>query len=187
LSYLTEEEQNRKIEAYHKSIEADKLLANGLPGEALIKMKEAAAEDGTYEIRAEFIGKEDKRKIQVSSTVRNVIIPFLTDAGFEIKGGGKWEEGKFLERNINGAHSALLIGRDKFGHKLSVLAVRSKNDDKAEYFDWRSAGILTSSLAYSKQFELEAVCKKYCELFASVIFPWFEEITNDIADERLSL
>jgi hypothetical protein len=163
-----------KHSGYIKSVEAEKLLALGKLDEARLKMAEAAELDRTYAVRAELIGREDGRRLRVSATVRKVIIPFLTKAGFEVDGGGGWSEGKFLKRRKNNAEHAVLIGRDKFGYRLSVMAARITESGKCEYFDMRTTGIRSGSLAYKTQTELEAVCTRWCELIARHVFPWWE-------------
>jgi len=169
------ETDEAKHDAYVKSVESDNLLAMGRIDEARLKMAEAADLDKAYAVRAVLFGREDVRKIQVSAAVRRILIPFLAKAGFEVTGGGGWSEGKFLNRKINNVDHAILIGRDKFGKRLGVLAARTRDLGKAEYFDWRTVGIRSDSLAYKTQEELEAVCAWWCELLAQHVFPWWNE------------
>lgn len=172
----TENEIDRnKLDAYLKSIEADKLLATGRIDEARHKMAEAASLDKAYVVRAELIGREDARKIRVGATVRRILIPFLTEADFEVAGGGHWSEGKCLGRKKNNVHNTILIGRDKFGNMLGILAARRRDPGKPEYFDWRTVGIRSGSLAYKTQEELEVVCTRWCSLLSLHLFPWFDE------------
>ena len=163
-----------KHDAYVKSVEADKLLVIGRIEEARGTMQAAAALDKTYEVRAELIGRKDARKIQVSATVRRILIPFLTTAGFAVSAGGRWSEGKFLYRH-NDAH-IIHIGRDKFGHRLGLLAARCRDTSTTDYFDWRIAGIRSGCLAYTTQEELERVCWRWCDILSLHVFPWLEEI-----------
>jgi hypothetical protein len=172
----------KKHDAYVKSIEADKLLAMGRITEARRKMEEAAALDTTYAVRAEYIGREDTRKIRVSATVRKILVPFLAQAGFEVSDGGYWAEGKELSRENANTHHTILIGRGKFGHRLSILAARSGDAISPEIFDWRTVGIRSECLAYTTQEELEAVCLRWCDLLTLHVFPWFDEVSNVISE-----
>jgi len=138
-------------------------------------MAEAAGLDGAYAVRAELIGREDARKIQVSATVRKVLIRFLTEAGFAVDGDGGWSEGKFLKRRKNNAGQTVLIGRDKFGCRLGVTAARIPDSGKCEYFNLRTIGIRSDSLACKTQLELEAMCARWCELVERHVFPWWDE------------
>ena len=169
------ETDQAKHDAYVKSVESDNLLAAGRIDEARLRMEEAAGLDKAYAVRAVLFGRKDARKIQVSTAVRKLIIPFLAKAGFEVKAGGSWSEGKFLIRRKNNAEHAVLIGRDKFGNRLGVLAARTPASGKCEYFDWRTLGIRSDSLAYKTQEELEAVCAWWCELIGQHVFPWWDE------------
>jgi hypothetical protein len=163
-----------KLDAYVKSIEADKLLAAGRLEDARLKMGEAAALDGTYFIRAELIGKEDTGRIRVSATVSKLLVPFLLESGFEVQGGGCWREGKFLNRHKSNVHGSLLIGRDKFGCLLCIGAARWRDPARTEHFDWRTVGIRSGCLAYKTQGELEAACARWCELISLHLFPWLD-------------
>ncbi|GAK50710.1 hypothetical protein U14_01943 [Candidatus Moduliflexus flocculans] len=163
-----------KHEAYVKSIEADKLLVMGRIEDARFTMEAAAALDKTYVVRAELLGRKDPRKIQVSATVRRILIPFLTTAGFAVSGGGRWSEGTFLSRHHE-AHM-ILIGRDKFGHRLGILAARRRDPSPTEYFDWRTVGIRSGCLAYTTQEELEVVCWRWCDILSWHLFPWLDAV-----------
>jgi len=171
---LHEIDQN-KHDAYVLSVEADKMLAEGYINEARLKMSEAANLDKAYAVRAELIGHEDKRKIRVSSTVRRIIIPFLIEADFKIKDNVHWSEGKDLQRKINDVNNVVLIGRDKFGNRLSILAAKWKDPKEVEYYDWHSIGMRSGSLAYKTQEELELVCRRWCEIINIHILPWFDK------------
>ncbi|MBN2086388.1 MAG: hypothetical protein JW748_14305 [Anaerolineales bacterium] len=175
MTYGIHEIDEAKLAGYEKSVEADKLLAAGRIGEARQKMAEAAELDKAYAVRAELIGREDARKIRVGAAVRKILVPFLVQAGFGIDGGGGWSEGKYLKRRKNKAEQTVLIGRDKFGYRLSVLAARIPDSDKCEFFNLRTIGIRSDSLAYKTQAELEAACVRWCELIERHIFPWWEE------------
>ncbi len=174
MSYGLHEIDHKKLAGYEKSIEADKLLAKGLIDEARIMMTDAASADKTYSVRAELIGRQDSRKIRVSTTVRQIIIPFLTEAGFNVTEGGKWAEGKFLRRTKDNVINSILIGRDKFGNRLGIMVAQYQDQSKVEYFDWCTIGIRSGTLAYKTQEELEAVCKRWCDLITLYVFPWFD-------------
>lgn len=165
----------KKLTGYERSIEADKLLAKGLIDEARIKMAEAADADKTYSVRAELIGRKDTRQIRVSTTVRLILIPFLTEAGFEVAESGKWAEGKFLRRTKDNVINSILIGRVKFGNGLSIMVAQYQDQSKVEYFDWCTIGIRSGTLAYKTQEELEAVCRRWCDLITLYVFPWFDK------------
>jgi hypothetical protein len=162
-------------EAYVRSVEADKLLAQGNVAEAQRVMAEAAALDGTYSIRAKCLGQPDSRRPRVSSTIRRIVLPVLVDAGFSVDGGGLWSDGCGLSREVDGVAQSVLIGRHKFGHRLGVTLARYRSPGPAEYYTWRTIGIRSGSLAYATQLELEAVCTRWCELIREYGLPWFGE------------
>ncbi len=163
-------------EAFVKSVEAATMVAEGRLDEARALMAAAAALDLAYAIRAEFIGHSDSRKVAVSKTIRQRLVPFLQEVGFAVRGGGSWSEGNFLERSrADGTADSVLIGRDKFGHQLGVMAAR-RRDAGVEYFDWRTIGIHSRALAYVTQRELEAVCDRWRQLITVHVFPWWDEV-----------
>ncbi len=174
MTHTAHEIDQDKADAYVKSVEADKLLAAGRSGEARLKMAEAAALDKTYSVRAELIGREDTRKIRVGDAVRRILVPFLAEAGFEVSGGGRWSEGKPLNRNKNGMHNALLIGRDKSGSLLGISAARWRDPNNVEHFNWRAAGIRSGCLAYKTREELEAACSRWRDLINLHLLPWLD-------------
>lgn len=92
---------------------------------------------------------------------------FVIDAGFENKYG-------MFERRRGSMIHNLMIGRGKFGHGLSVTAARYTHPGDVEYFAWPATGILTASLVYVTQTELEAVCRRWTDVLADWVFPWFE-------------
>ena len=163
------------MQAYERSVAAEKLVAQGRVDEGRELMAAAAKLDLTYSVRAEFIGKVDRRRVEVSRTVRRTLVPFLSAAGFGVKGGGAWSEGEFLERSgEGGVDDAVLIGRSKFGHRLGILAARRYRSG-VEYFDWKGIGLRSGRLAYATQQELEAACGRWQELISMHVFPWWDE------------
>ena len=128
-------------DAYVWSVRADKLLEQGLPVEARQAMAEASSRDLAYSVRAELIGQIDGRRAQVSTTVRRMLMPFLTAVGFHLSEGRTWTEGRSLSRIRGATHDGLLIGRDKFGHRLGVMAARWRDPSNVEYYDWRAIGL----------------------------------------------
>ncbi|MBI9049570.1 MAG: hypothetical protein JEZ00_09130 [Anaerolineaceae bacterium] len=158
-----------------KSVEADKLLALGQIADARASMAEAAALDRAYMVRAELIGQEDARKIRVSTTVRKILIPFLSEVGFAVSDGQRWAEGNFLNRTIGGMQHSILIGRSKFGYQLGLMAAKWQHAHKVQHFDWHIAGLRSGTLAYKTQAELEVVCDRWRDLITRYLYPWFED------------
>jgi hypothetical protein len=166
----------RQIEAYEKSVQAERLAAEGQLDEARELMVAAARLDLTYAVRAEFLGHSDQRKVEVAKTIRRTLVPFLLTAGFGVRGGGSWSEGSFLERkHARGRVDAVLIGRNKFGHRLGVLGARQRPLG-VEYFDWRTAGLRSGTLVYTTQHEVEIVCHLWRQLITEHLFPWWEDV-----------
>jgi hypothetical protein len=161
------------VRAYELSVEADRLLAAGRVEEGRRVIERAAAVSKEYEIRARFFGVQDTRKIQVSKTIRKIVVPFLMDAGFTLQFGQKWSEGGMFQRLVPDWEHSVSIGRTKFGHGCGVLAACWRDPRKVEYFNWRPVGMLSGTLAYKTQGELEAACQRWCELMSAHLFPWF--------------
>ncbi len=164
-----------RCDAYVKSVEADALASQGRLEDARRAMLEASALDRCFSVRAELLGKPDGRRVQVSRTVRRVLVPFLIGVGFQVEGADRWSEGHFLSRIRGAAHGSVLIGRDKFGHQLGLLAARWREPTAVQYFDWKAIGYRSGTLAYRTQSELELVCSRWCALISAHLMPWFEE------------
>ena len=165
----------RHLDAYERSVRADKLVEAGRLQKARRAMAGAAALDGMYSVRAELLGEKDTRRVQVSGTVRRTIVPFLAAAGFDTDDGTRWSEGRILSRRRADVHQSLLIARHKFGQRLGVMTARRRDPSRVESYDWRLVGLRSGSLAYKTQLELEAVCARWCALISSRLWPWFEE------------
>jgi hypothetical protein len=150
-------------------LEADKALAHGDLERARSLMSQAAALDSTYAVRAELIGTADSRAIRVAATVRRILVPFLVSQGFS------GESTSSFARERGDVKDLVLVGRDKFGGRLGLMGASTVGGGPAVYFDWRTVGNRTGSLAYSTQGEIEAVCRRWCELLQSHLLPWFEE------------
>ncbi len=172
----------KKLQAYEKGVAADKLLAMGRMKEAQLMMAEAASLDGAYAVRAELLGRPDGRRPRIEATVRKILVPFLVEAGFAIADNGPWTAGKMLNRRRGDCRHMILIGREKFGHMLGVMAMRQREGGKSEYFDWCSACIRSGGLAYATQTELEAVCARWCDLIALHLFPWLDTSDTFLCD-----
>lgn len=163
-------------DGYEKCVKADKLVAQGRLEEARELMLAAAAIDRTYAVRADLIGQADGRRIEVVKTVRRILVPFLGDIGFKVRGGGPWSEREFMERSgAPGSCDSVLIARSKFGHRLGVMATRERAS-QVEYFDWQTVGIHSGTLAYSTQREVEAVCELWRSLISEQVVPWWESV-----------
>jgi hypothetical protein len=158
--------------AYELSAKAEAARAAGdvERGQALIR--QAAELDRTYSVRAELFGSSDPRRVQVSQSVRRLIVPALEANGFHPSAPGAWREGIYFERRVGAMTHNVLIGRDKFGGRLGLSVSKHADETNVIRFNWSDLGILTGTLSYRTQVELEAVCKRWTELLISNVFPW---------------
>jgi len=163
----------RRTKAYELYARAETLESKGDLEQARKMMIEAADLDKSYSIRATYLGQTDVRRISPTSTIKRLLIPCLFEKGFFPREGGKnWNPGKTLIRHGTNVEHFIIIGIPKFGRSISVLASKCEPGGEAKYFEWTVVGILTGSLAYSSQTELEASCQKWLELINSHVFPW---------------
>ena len=160
--------------AHAMSVDADRLAAAGKVAEARTLMQAAAELDRAYAIRARTVGQADARRIRLSETIRKALIPFFAELGFKPRGGGKWSMGEFLERERDGCHQSILVGRDKFGGRVGVASAQYRSPDHVEWYSWRQAGIRQGALAYKTQTDLEAACVLWRELVSEYLVPWWD-------------
>lgn len=172
--YGNHEIDHDKLVAYELSVAAEKLLAAGDMDAAQLKMGQAAALDKTYLIRAKLLVEVDSRKVQVNTTVKRILIPLFSEAGFGTQSGKRWTMGDGLNREQNGWYHSIHVGKGKFGKRLGILAAKWQNPAEVAYFNWCELGIRTDSLAYKTQQELEMVCQYWCQLCRDSLFPWFD-------------
>lgn len=164
---------HQKLRGYELSVQADKFIQAGLFNEAHEVLKKAAESDATYYVRALSVPEPDERKIQVSVTVRKLLIPPILGRGFKTPDGTAWKKGVVLERVAEGIRNSLYIGRQKFGHGLGVDACKQSDEGIVQRFDWRTINLRTGTLVYKTQKELESVCLHWVTLLETHIFPWF--------------
>lgn len=159
--------------AYELYARAVRALTTGDLPVARFLMSEAATLDATYAVRARFLGVEDTRTVRVAATVRRTLLPFLAQEGFEPVNPGPGRSGTCLERKVAGVTHSLLLGPDKFGGALGIHAAKHSGHHDVRYFDWGKTGVLTGTLRYATQGELEAVCERWKDLIRSHVLPWF--------------
>ena len=164
----------KKVRSYELSVYSDKAAAQGDLDQAAELMRQAAALNRTYEIRAKFVGSADSRRVRVTATIRRLLLPPILDAGFSTHPDGPWAEGRVLQRTRGPFTHSLLLGRHKFGKSLGVMASRHSVDTGAAHFDWRHLNFRSGQLAYRTQAELESVCMTWLELLQTFVFPWFD-------------
>lgn len=130
-------------------------------------MEEAAAMDSTYRVRSEYFGQSDDRVVRVQSAIQRILRPAILASGFT-------EESKNnFRRKRERALDEIFVGRNKFGHRLGLMVAVCVDDLPAEYFDWKTIGNRSGSLAYRTQQEVEGVCRQWASTIETEVLPWF--------------
>lgn len=167
--------------AYELSVKSDQAREAGNLALARELMVEAAALDGRYGVRAEFVGQSDTRAPRVASTLRKLLIAPLLQEGFRTRDDAPWKSGMPLERRVAGVSQSLIPGVDKFGGAIGVMAWREAGGD-GSHFDWSGSSLRSARLNYRTQAELEAVCRRWHRVLTEEVFPWLAHGGQDSVD-----
>ena len=76
--------------------------------------------------------------------------------------------------SYNGREQGVLIGRDKFGHRLGLNVCRQRADGEFEWLNLDAVGVPGSSLGYTTEKELDAVLEQLAITFEATIVPWLD-------------
>lgn len=166
---MTENVVDRKRhDAYVLSVEADKLRAAGDLPAAMAKMRQASQLDKTYSVRAELIAVQDVRSVRPSAAIRKIIVPAITANQFQLLAEPFW-----FSRDVGTTSHGISVGLVKFGGAVGLHASRQPLESAVEYFDWRSVGNRTGTLAYRTHLELEEVCNTWVKVLNTILPAWF--------------
>ena len=127
-----------------------------------------------------FDGPEEMtERIRLTPVVNRLLWPQLRELGFRFhdpEEGDTWKEGRCIVRTSGkGREQFLLLGRDKFGHKLGINVSRLLPNGSVDWLDVAKVGLSQQSLSYQTQAEAEAVIQRIAAAIQSQIIPWLEE------------
>ena len=118
-------------------------------------------------------------RVRLTPVVNRLLWPQLRALGFRFhdpEEGDTWKEGRCIVRTSEkGRDQFLLLGRDKFGHKLGINVSRLLPNGSVDWLDVGKVGLSQESLSYQSQAEAVAVLERIAAAMQSHIIPWLDE------------
>jgi hypothetical protein len=118
-----------------------------------------------------------KSAVSLGRALNGHLTPVMLSWGFELQSGtsrGEWREGAFFTRTRGEWAALVLVGRTKFGKRLALSVLRTRQGENPVPLALVDAGLSNPDLAYNDQPGLVAVVERVVRAFDPKILLWLE-------------